>query len=199
MKRLARGDPVRALFEEALTQSDKVMQQGRELVLDLRTRSSEAGDLAHDLEAAATEFAKQYPARFTLVVTGKERALNSLIAEELYKLGGEALFNSFSHASATSIEAEIIFGANELGLNVRDDGRGVSQDILQHGGVDKHYGLLGMKERAEQIGARFSIFSRAGAGTEIEVRVPSKVAYCSARRSVNGLLTKLMKHTDTKS
>ena len=199
MKRLARGDPVRALFEEALTQSDKVMQQGRELVLDLRTRSSEAGDLAHDLEAAATEFAKQYPARFTLVVTGKERALNSLIAEELYKLGGEALFNSFSHASATSIEAEIIFGANELGLNVRDDGSGVSQDILQHGGVDKHYGLLGMKERAEQIGARFSIFSRAGAGTEIEVRVPSKVAYCSARRSVNGLLTKLMKHTDTKS
>ena len=100
---------------------------------------------------------------------------------------------------ATSIEAEIIFGANELGLNVRDGGSGVSQDILQHGGVDKHYGLLGMKERAEQIGARFSIFSRAGAGTEIEVRVPSKVAYCSARRSVNGLLTKLMKHTDTKS
>jgi signal transduction histidine kinase/ligand-binding sensor domain-containing protein len=199
MKRLAKGDPVRALFEDALTQSDQVMRQGRELVLDLRTRSSEAGDLAHDLEAAATEFAKQYPAQFTLVVTGKERALNSLIAEELYKLGSEALFNSFRHASATSIESEIIFGAHELGLNVRDDGTGVSQDILQHGGVDKHYGLPGMKERAEQIGARFSIFSRAGAGTEIEVRVPSRVAYRSARRSVNGFLTKLMKHTDTKS
>jgi signal transduction histidine kinase len=199
MNRLAKGDPVRALFEDALTQSDQVMRQGRELVLDLRTRSSEAGDLAHDLEATAAEFVKQYPAKFTLVVTGKERALNSLIAEELYKVGSEALFNSFRHASATSIEAEIIFGANELGLNVRDDGTGVSQDILQHGGVDKHYGLPGMKERAEQIGARFSIFSRVGAGTEIEVRVPSKVAYRSARRSVNGLLTKLMKHTDTKS
>jgi ligand-binding sensor domain-containing protein len=191
MKRLAKDDPVRALFENALTQSDQVMLQGRELVLDLRTRSSAAGDLAHDLEAAATEFAKQYSARFTLVVTGKERALNSLIAEELYKLGSEALFNSFRHASATSIEAEIIFGANELGLNVRDDGTGVSQDILHHGGVDKHYGMPGMKERAEQIGARFSIFSRIGAGTEIEVRVPSKVAYRTARRSVKGLLTKL--------
>jgi len=75
----------------------------------------------------------------------------------------------------------------------------VSQDILQHGGVDKHYGLPGMKERAEQIGARFSIFSRGGAGTEIEVRVPSKVAYRSTRRSVNGLLLKLLKRTDTAS
>jgi signal transduction histidine kinase len=130
-------------------------------------------------------------------VTGKERALHSLIAEELYKLGSEALFNSFRHASATNIEAEIIFGANELGLNVRDDGTGVSQDILQHGGVDKHYGLPGMNERAEQIGARFSIFSRAGAGTEIEVRVPSKVAYRSARRTVNGFLLKLTKYRDT--
>jgi nitrate/nitrite-specific signal transduction histidine kinase len=101
------------------------------------------------------------------------------------------------HASATNIEAEIIFGANELGLNVRDDGTGVSQDILQHGGVDKHYGLPGMNERAEQIGARFSIFSRAGAGTEIEVRVPSKVAYRSARRTVNGFLLKLTKNRDT--
>ena len=197
MKRLAKGDPVRALLEDALTQSDQVMRQGRELVLDLRTRSSEAGDLAHDLEATAAEFAKQYPTRFTLVVTGKERALHSLIAEELYKLGSEALFNSFRHASATNIEAEIIFGANELGLNVRDDGTGVSQDILQHGGVDKHYGLPGMNERAEQIGARFSIFSRAGAGTEIEVRVPSKVAYRSARRTVNGFLLKLTKYRDT--
>ena len=199
MKRLAKGDPVRDLLEDALIQSDQVMRQGRELVLDLRTRSSEAGDLAHDLQATATEFAKQYPARFTLVVTGKERALNSLIAEELYKLGSEAMFNAFRHASATSIEAEIIFGAHELGLNVRDDGTGVSQDILQRGGVDKHYGLPGMKERAEQIGARFSIFSLTGAGTEIEVRVPSKVAYRSARRSVNGLLQKLLKHTDTES
>ena len=199
MKRLAKGDPVRALLEDALTQSDQVMRQGRELVLDLRTRSSEAGDLAHDLEAAATEFASQYPARFTLVVTGKERALNSLIAEELYKLGCEAMFNSFRHASASSIEAEVIFGPNELGLNVRDNGTGVSQDILQHGGVDKHYGLPGMKERAEQIGARFSISSRGGAGTEIEVRVPSKVAYRSTRRGVNGLLLKLLKRTDTAS
>jgi len=193
MKRLVKGDPVRAFLEDALTQSDQVMRQGRELVLDLRTRSSEAGDLAHDLEAAAAEFAKQYSARFTLVVTGRERALNSLIAEELYKLGSEALFNSFRHASAANIEAEIIFGANELGLNIRDDGTGVSQDILLHGGVDKHYGLPGMKERAEQIGARFSIFSRAGSGTEIEVKVPSKVAYRSAQRSVNGLLTEFLK------
>jgi signal transduction histidine kinase/ligand-binding sensor domain-containing protein len=199
MKRLAKDNPVRALLEDALTQSDQVMRQGRELVLDLRTRSSEAGDLAHDLEAAATEFVKQYPAKFTLVVTGKERDLNSLIAEELYKVGSEALFNSFRHASATSIEAEIIFGANELGLNVRGDGTGVSPDILQHGGVDNHYGLPGMKERAEQIGARFSIFSRAGAGTEIEVRVPSRVAYRPGRRGVNGLRAKLTKYTDTKN
>ena len=53
------------------------------------------------------------------------------MAEELYRLGSEALFNSFRHASASSIEAEIVFGANEFGLNIRDDGAGVSQDILQ--------------------------------------------------------------------
>jgi signal transduction histidine kinase len=96
-------------------------------------------------------------------------------------------------------QADIIFGANELGLNVRDDGTGVSHDILQRGGVDKHYGLPGMKERAEQIGARFSIFSRAGAGTEIEVKVPSRVAYRSVRRSLNGFFSRLLKNNETDS
>ena len=195
--KLGRGEPVRILLEEALAQSDHVMEQGRDLLLDLRTQTSEANDLVHDLKAAAAEFTRVYPAHFTMVVTGKTQTLNSIVSEELYRIGREALYNSFRHAGAKSVEAEITYNANELRLNFRDDGAGMDLAILRKGFADKHYGLPGMKERAEKVGARFLIHSGAGSGTEIEVRVSSKVAYRSVQRKTKWRVLNFIKKSDS--
>ncbi|MDQ2835135.1 MAG: histidine kinase [Acidobacteriota bacterium] len=180
-KRLAEGDPVRALLENTLLVSDEVMLEGRKLVLDLRTRSSEAAELSTDLGAAAAEFAMIYPARFELTVIGKARGLDTVVAEELYRVGREALYNAFRHARATSIEVQLTYGSREMKLNLRDDGVGISVEVMRHGALEGHFGLPGMAERAKKIGARLSIFTREGGGTEIEVKLSSRLAYRSGR------------------
>jgi signal transduction histidine kinase len=63
-----------------------------------------------------------------------------------------------------------------LRVRIRDDGNGIAQDILK-AGRSGHYGLPGMRERASQIGAKLSIWSGVGSGTEIELTVPGSIAY----------------------
>jgi nitrate/nitrite-specific signal transduction histidine kinase len=65
-------------------------------------------------------------------------------------------------------------------LRIRDDGQGIEPQILDTGERRGHWGLPGMRERAERIGARLDIWSRASAGTEIDLSVPGPVAYGTA-------------------
>ena len=62
-------------------------------------------------------------------------------------------------------------------MRIRDDGRGISSEILQKGARAHHFGLQGMRERAQRIGGVFNIWSREGAGTELELIVPAAHAY----------------------
>jgi signal transduction histidine kinase/ligand-binding sensor domain-containing protein len=178
--RLAKSDPVRALFEDTLKLSDQVMLEGRKLVLDLRTRTSEANEIENDFSSVASELAKVYPAQFALTVTGSPRRLDAVVSEEIYTIGREALYNAFRHASAPNIEVELTYASSEMRLNFRDNGSGIPEQVLQNGSSDGHFGLPGMAERAEKIGARFSIFSRVGGGTEIEIKISSRLAYRSS-------------------
>jgi signal transduction histidine kinase len=84
--------------------------------------------------------------------------------------------NAFRHSGAATIEVEIEYAARQLRIVVRDDGRGIDSDVLQSG-REGHWGLSGMRERAETIGARLQVWSRAGSGTEVELAVPSETAF----------------------
>src|SRR5262249_24297799 len=66
---------------------------------------------------------------------------------------------------------------SELRLRIRDDGTGIDSAILQVGHRGGHFGLPGMKERAKKVGAHLDVWSRPGAGTEIELRIAAGVAY----------------------
>lgn len=92
-----------------------------------------------------------------------------------------ALRNAFSHAQAHHIEVEIIYADRMFRLRIRDDGKGIEPALLEEGRPG-HYGLPGMRERARQIGAEFTIWSGVGAGTEIEVTIPGSIAYRSLPR-----------------
>jgi signal transduction histidine kinase len=92
------------------------------------------------------------------------------------------LRNAFAHAQANQIEADITYDARLLRLRIRDDGKGIDP-ILLNAGRDGHWGLTGMRERAEQIGAQLDIWSEVGAGTEVDLRIPASVAYGAERSS----------------
>jgi hypothetical protein len=64
-------------------------------------------------------------------------------------------------------------------MRVRDDGSGIESDILRRGRKEGHFGMPGMRERAQKIGAHLDVWSRPGAGTEVELRIAARIAYAS--------------------
>jgi signal transduction histidine kinase len=112
---------------------------------------------------------------FRIYVTGKSKALKPTIREQLYLIGREALVNALRHSKATNIEAEIVYLPGRLRMVVRDNGCGIDPQFVQSGRNGRQ-GLLGMRERAGSIGARFRILSKPRCGTEVEVRVPGDIS-----------------------
>ena len=176
---LRSDEPARQVFEETLKQSDQVMLEGRELVLDLRATVSEPTDLPTTFAGIGERMRKPGSCNFRVVVNGSVRPLHPVVFEELSKIGREALTNAFRHSLAQSIEAELHYQRSEFRIRIRDDGRGIDSMILQQGHRKGHFGLPGMRERAQKVGAHFDVWSRAGAGTEVELRVAAGVAYVS--------------------
>jgi nitrate/nitrite-specific signal transduction histidine kinase len=66
-------------------------------------------------------------------------------------------------------------------LRVRDDGRGIDPKVLEAGGRAGHWGLPGVRERAQRLGVRLDFWSEAGAGTEVQLTVTAAVAYEKSR------------------
>jgi len=168
--------PARKMMEKALDRADDVLIEGRDRVKDLRIQPAATPDLPPAIGTMGAELAKEQSTRFNLSVEGTPRALDPIVREEVLRIAHEALGNAFRHARASKIETEIIYHRAELRLRFRDDGRGIDSAILKTGRAD-HWGLPGMRERAKKIRASFELWSRQGAGTEIELRVPARTAY----------------------
>jgi signal transduction histidine kinase len=108
-------------------------------------------------------------------VTGRPRALHPDIDAVLGRVVQEAVANIAKHAAAQTIRLSLSYRARDVRLTVVDDGRGfvVDPEFRSYGG---HWGLLGMKERAIQIGANLTVTSAPGQGTELVLVVPRRVA-----------------------
>jgi len=180
---LRKDEPARPIFEAALKESDQLMLDGRELVLDLHTNATDNYELPSALVAAGNEFKTAYPADFRILVNGDPQPLHPIVNEEAYKIGREAMYNAFRHAGARTIEVELNYQPNELRLRIRDDGTGIDSGVLKHGSRKGQWGLPGMRERAAKIGAHFAVWSRLNSGTEIELRIRAAVAYRSMPKS----------------
>jgi signal transduction histidine kinase len=156
----------------------QVLEEGRDALQRLRTSTS-IGSL--DVEQAFSriqhEIANEQPIGYRVTVDGRPRPVHPIIRDEIYRIGREALVNAFRHSQARHIEVEVKYKANHLRVIVRDDGSGITPQMLRSG-RDGHWGLSGMRERAERIGARLKVRSRA-AGTEVELSVPGHVAFQS--------------------
>lgn len=118
---------------------------------------------------------------YRVVLEGKQRELSPMLQDEIYRISREIIRNSFTHAAANRVEVEIRYDQDQLRLRVRDDGKGTDPKILVAGGQSGHFGIPGMRERAQRIGARLDFWSEVGAGTEVELAVPASMAYQKRR------------------
>jgi signal transduction histidine kinase/ligand-binding sensor domain-containing protein len=179
--RIPKGDPARAALDATLERADEVIAEGRNRVLDLRVPAETLDELPEALAAAGNDLARGRELTFRTVVEGTVRALVPIVHDEIYRIGREALVNAFAHANASTIEVQIIYVGADLRLRIRDDGRGIARGTLEEGALPGHWGLVGMRERAQKIGAQLDIWSGHGAGTEIELRIPASEAYAGQR------------------
>jgi signal transduction histidine kinase len=163
----------------ALDLSRALMQQGREVLRDLRAKTRDAADITKALSRTIEECQRQGGPACSLIVEGPPRTLNPLVAEDFMQIGRQAIANAFQHAAAKEIKISLIYRASELCLEVKDNGCGIDPGIAE-AGKPGHYGLIGMKERAERIGAVLTISSRVGEGTKVTVAVPGKRAFREA-------------------
>ncbi|MFY2556628.1 sensor histidine kinase [Corallococcus terminator] len=174
--RLPAGETRHGL-ESALDRADDILTEGRDRVSALRDTRQGKDDLATAFASLVSEFDEREGPKLRMVVKGDARTLEPLVADELYRIGREAIGNAFAHSCAREVEVSLLFGAPELRLCVRDDGGGIDSATLDQGGRAGHWGLRGMKERAAKVGGELDIVSREGAGTEVVVAVRADRAY----------------------
>src|SRR5580658_2217704 len=172
-------------LDDAIGSAEHAIVEGRDAIQDLRLTVVPQSNLEHLLTVAGQELAKVQdatgtPAIFRVTVEGPHRSLSPILQDEVYRIGRELLRNAFRHSQASRIEAEIRYDKRKLRLRIRDDGKGVDQNIMAEGAKAGHWGLPGARERATRIGGRLDFWSEAGAGTEVELTVPASMAYAKS-------------------
>lgn len=168
-------------LDGAITRAEQAIAEGRSAIQDLRSAAGPRADLAQSLRDIGQELATRNGDHdsplFQVIVEGEQRKLGAVFQDEVCRMGRELLQNAFHHAGAHEIEAEIRYEQTMFRLLIRDDGKGIDPKFLEQGGRPGHWGLRGLRERAQQLGAQLDFWSEAGAGTEVELTVPANIAY----------------------
>jgi signal transduction histidine kinase len=168
-------------LDGALMGTERAIAESQNAIENLRSTATPEDDLAQLVKMMGEDLASRHSdygsPTFALTVEGQQRGLTPVIRDEICRIAREVLRNAFRHARASCIEAEILYEEDQLRLRVRDDGKGMDPLVIKEGGRPGHWGLPGVRERAQQIGAKLDIWSEAGAGTEVQLAVAASVAY----------------------
>jgi signal transduction histidine kinase/ligand-binding sensor domain-containing protein len=163
-------------LETLRARMQRVVSDGRRGMTELHLGVSGGEDLAEALSRAAQELRGPNGPSFHVVVQGHPRALHPVVGDEVYGIAREAMANAFRHSAARRIDVEVSFASDELRVRVQDDGRGVSDEVIE-AGRPGHFGLHGMRKRARNIGGTLNVWSRVDVGTEVALIVPGRSAF----------------------
>ncbi len=174
------NSPAKPALRRVLQLMSRVTEEGRNALRGLRTTDSDSRDLELAFSRMRQELSIDEKISYRVIAHNVRRPLRPAIRDEVYRIAREAIVNAFLHAQANTVEVEVEY-AGYLRIMVRDDGRGIDPHVLD-AGRQGHWGLPGMRERSEGIGASLKLRSRIGAGTEVELTVPSAIAFESQAR-----------------
>jgi signal transduction histidine kinase len=141
-----------------------------------RSTNKETTTLGEALACIPNDMGFPAAVGFRVIVHGREKELRSELSDEVYRIVREAIVNAWRHSQAGDIETELEYRPTGLRIAVRDNGCGIDPQELRWE-LNGHSGLLGMRDRAEQIGARLRLLSGVAVGTEVELCVPGQGAF----------------------
>ena len=171
------GDRARLKVDEALDQAETALADGRDRVGSLRDDMVPPTDMEHCLAVLGEELSRDYPTTCSVRVHGRLRKVRPEVGDEICDIGKEALTNAFRHADATHIDVDIHYSWRLVVLIVRDDGKGLPESIQVNKGLAGHWGLVGMGERAKNIGGTLRVRRHPDGGTEVKLRVRATRIY----------------------
>jgi signal transduction histidine kinase len=168
------------LFTETLARADAVLGEGRAKVRLLR-REGDACILSEAIRSCIQELDVPETVRWQIEILGREEALPPIVCEEMCAIAKESVVNALRHAHATSIACTLQYTNKCLKFECRDNGVGIPNGVLAEGNRTGHYGLVGMRERAEKIKGVFKIELAEIGGATVRVIVPGRIAFALAR------------------
>jgi signal transduction histidine kinase/ligand-binding sensor domain-containing protein len=161
--------------------AESTLSEARHAVWDMRAPPPRplapgAHALVDQLEHSAREVIGRAPIALDFSVAGDRRPLTANVEEELGRIAREAIANAVRHGEPKRIVVSLVYEPSGVRLMVRDDGHGfdtgapVAESPPRSG--RGHFGLIGMRERAERLGARITIASELERGTTVLVALP---------------------------
>jgi PAS domain S-box-containing protein len=154
-------------LQNANTLARDSLNEARRSVSALRPQALEKATFWEALQRLVKNATAGTELRTEFRIRGKACDLSLKAEENLLHIGQEALTNALKYAHATRFGVRLSFKANEIRLELEDNGDGFNVHERQDG-----FGLKGMRERADQMGAKFSLTSRRNKGTKIIVTSP---------------------------
>jgi signal transduction histidine kinase len=164
---LLKAEPEAARLE--LAKARRIAQEGlqetRHAIQDLRVNPIEDLGLSRALERAAIDFGDRAGVQIDLHISDPQASISNERAAQVYFIAREALNNIERHADARRVEVILLRNNGQVVMRVHDDGRGFDESQVD----EARFGLQGMYERAEMIGAQLSVDSKVGQGTTVQL------------------------------
>ena len=157
---------------QTLSLADATLLDARQSIWDMRVPELRDRDLASALEGAAMQAVADTPIKVRFQVRGRTRRLAPLLESTALRIGREAAHNAVRHANPSAIDIDLVYTDEHIDLSVRDDGRGFETSNVRGAAQPGHWGVSGMRERAESAGGAFDIRGMPGAGTIVSLRLP---------------------------
>lgn len=155
----------------ALTLARSSLAEARRSVLGLRPRALDGSNLVAALERSVADLAWGSDLTVKLETSTEPRPLPRSVEDNILRVAQEAVSNAVLHSGARVVRVELRYERYAVTLRVLDDGVGFSPEEVFVSPGDR-LGLIGMRERAEEIEGRLSVHSEPGMGTEVLLTVP---------------------------
>ena len=159
--------PERETLDEIIRDAGVCLREARRSVAGLRNSRGDTTGLSAAIGRAASQLTEARDVRLELNLAPAPPVLPDDVQYNLLCIVQEAVSNAIQHADATTIAVSLDCSDEQLRMKVVDDGRGLGREALPAG----HYGLIGMRERASQIGADFRVESAPGQGTVVSLQM----------------------------
>lgn len=185
------ADPVRlrVTMGQVSNWLGQAMQELRAALNSLRTSTTQKNDLAEALQRSVDDCVKRGLIEATLVIEGSAQEIHPIVRDEIYRIGYEAIRNASFHSGGSILKVKLCY-SQDLTLTVEDNGKGIERDISAHGKAG-HFGLRGMRERAERVGGKFTLSSSPDSGTRIELIVLGSTIFVGRRPKWHVLVAKI--------